>query len=102
MSDVVMEMLKDCKDASLRDEILNAVKFLTNVYATGKVSTEEILNDFRETCEVALANIYPDWEERRIREAADDWARRILRVAGATTIFSRKARKHSGAIYAPF
>ena len=92
---VVMSLLSGVDDPEIRMEVMRTIYFLFQVYKTGRVADEAILNDLFDICYRVIRAKHPDLTKEEATERARRMAEELLESFRLQTMFSRTTARFS-------
>ena len=90
LRDLVLSLIARIRDPTIRADISSTIYYLKDVYSTGRVSEEEILNSLFEVINDVLAFVQPELTEEERRERAVVLARQFLSAIKLETLRRRQ------------
>ena len=94
---VVLSLLSDVDDPHIRMEVMRSINFLFQVYQTGRVTDDQILNDLFEVCLTIIQYKHPDLTPEEQVQKAKEYAERLLEEFRVASITRRLLGKTRGA-----
>lgn len=77
---MIMNLISGISDPTARTDLAASIRYLYELYASGKVGDEEIRNDLIEICSLVLSMTRADLIEEEIRKEAVRYADELLRA----------------------
>ncbi len=93
LQEKILSLMKGIDDPAMRMEVFRSIQFLFEVYTTGEVSEEEILDDLVDIAATVLSMKHPEKTEEQIMEEAKKLAGELMAHFRAETITRRLLAK---------
>jgi len=92
LNDLVMSLIADISDPAVRMDIAATIYYLRDVYMTGRVREEEILESLQEVCETVIRMKRPDLTDEEVKAEAEKFAKQLMQAIKLETMRMRMIR----------
>jgi len=90
----ILNLISGITDPSMRIEIARTVKFLFEVWTSGKVPANEILKDLKDVTYMVVSFKFPLLSEEELRKKAEDLAKDIFRAFKLESMYRASFVRH--------
>ncbi|RLG74805.1 MAG: hypothetical protein DRO23_05655 [Thermoprotei archaeon] len=90
----IMNLISGITDPSIRIEIARTIKFLFEVWVSGRVPANEILRDLKDVTYMVVSFKFPLLSEEELKKKADDLAEDIFKAFKLESMFRMSFVRH--------